>query len=120
MNPLFGGYQFGRFYIFFVEPLETIQGVLKPELVKKLHEYVAAIPYWDARNLGNLWMTSDEILDFYIFGPLGNIARQLFQSHQAVTSHLPPSAQLQRDFISRRQVDSTNGWHIDRTESCCR
>ena len=113
VNPLFGG-----IYLFlFVDFFEYNQGVLKPEVVKRLHQYVAPIPYWDARNLGNLWMASDEILDFYIFGPLGDIARQVFQSPQAVTSHLPPSAQQQRDFISRRQVDSTNGWHIDRTES---
>lgn len=101
---------------FFRDGATLLKGVLKPEVVKRLHQYVAPIPYWDARNLGNLWMASDEILDFYIFGPLGDIARQVFQSPQAVTSHLPPSAQLQRDFISRRQVDSTNGWHIDRTE----
>ena len=114
VNPLFGGIYLDLFLLW---TFPTIQGVLKPEVVKRLHQYVAPIPYWDARNLGNLWMASDEILDFYIFGPLGDIARQVFQSPQAVTSHLPPSAQLQRDFISRRQVDSTNGWHIDRTES---
>ena len=101
---------------FFRDGATLLKGVLKPELVQKLHDYIKPIPYWDERNIGNLWMMSDEILDFYLFGPLGDVARQVFQSPQAVTSHLPPTAQIQRDFISRRQVDSTNGWHIDRTE----
>ncbi|CAL1167112.1 unnamed protein product [Cladocopium goreaui] len=101
---------------FFRDGATLLKGVLKPEVVKKLHEYVAPIDYFDPRNIGNLWMMSDEILDFYLFGPLGDIARQVFQSPQAVTAHLAPSAQLQRDFISRRHLNSTNGWHIDRTE----
>mmetsp|Transcript_97557 Transcript_97557/g.119495 ORF Transcript_97557/g.119495 Transcript_97557/m.119495 type:complete len:383 (+) Transcript_97557:37-1185(+) len=101
---------------FFRDGATLLKGVLKPELVKKLHDYIAPIPYWDERNLGNLWMLSDEILDFYLYGPLGAISAQLFQSPQAETSGLAPSAQLQRDFISRRQLDTTNGWHIDRTE----
>eukprot|EP00435_Cladocopium_sp_Y103_P026976 s1350_g6.t1 len=61
-------------------------------------------------------MHQDEFLDFYLFGPLGDIARQVFQSPQAVTSHLPPTAQLQRDFVSARTHSSINGWHIDRSE----
>jgi len=101
---------------FFRDGATLLKGVLTPAIVAKLHAYIAAIPQDDIRNVGNLWMLSDEMLDFYLFGPLGNIAAQVFQSPQAVTAHLPPTAQIQRDFISRRQHNSTNGWHIDRTE----
>ena len=101
---------------FFRDGAALLKGVLKPEVVKKLHEQLLPIPEWDSEKRLNLWMQHDEILDFYLFGPLGDIARQVLQSPQAVTSLLPPTAQLQRDFISTRSHNSTNGWHIDRTE----
>ena len=101
---------------FFRDGAALLKGILKPEVVKKLHEQLLPIPEWDSEKRLNLWMQHDEILDFYLFGPLGDIARQVLQSPQAVTSLLPPTAQLQRDFISTRSHNSTNGWHIDRTE----
>ena len=64
----------------------------------------------------NMWMHIDELFDFYVYGPLGGIAAQLFMSPQGITSNLPASAQLQRDFLSLRNARRTNGWHIDRTE----
>ena len=101
---------------FFRDGATLLKGVLKPEVMKKLHDQVSPIPAWDHENRLNIWMLRDEILDFYLFGPFGDIARQVFQSPQAVTSHLPPTAQLQRDFVSMRTHNSTDGWHIDRTE----
>ena len=65
---------------FFRDGATLLKGVLKPEVVKKLHEHVSQIPEWDKEKYVNLWMQHDEILDFYLFGPLGDIARQVFQS----------------------------------------
>eukprot|EP00438_Fugacium_kawagutii_P026353 Skav214023 [mRNA] locus=scaffold3389:43241:45046:- [translate_table: standard] len=101
---------------FFRDGATLLKGVLTPEVVKKLYDLAAQIGEWDTERRANTWMNSDEILDFYLFGPLGDIAAQVFQSPQAATAHLPPAAQIQRDFISVRQHNSTNGWHIDRTE----
>ena len=74
---------------FFRDGAALLKGVLKPEVVKKLHEHLLPIPEWDSEKRLNLWMQHDEILDFYLFRPLGDIARQVFQSPQAVTSLLP-------------------------------
>ena len=111
---------------FFRDGATLLKGVLTPAIVSKLHAQITQINQDDDEKVqslaeipeqgSNVWMLSDEMLDFYLFGPLGNIAAQVFQSPQAVTAHLPPTAQMQRDFISRRQHNSTNGWHIDRSE----
>ena len=100
---------------FFRDGATLLKGVLTPTIIAKLHEQT--LPFTiNEENGANVWMLSDELLDFYLFGPLGSIAAQVFQSPQAVTSHLPPSAQMQRDFISQRHQNSTFGWHIDRSE----
>ncbi|CAE7289236.1 unnamed protein product [Symbiodinium natans] len=101
---------------FFRDGATLLKGVLKPTVIKELHKIISPIPRTDPQHTGNLWMLHDELLDFYLHGPLADIARQLFESPQAVTAHLPPSAQIQRDFFNIRNGDSTNGWHIDRTE----
>ncbi|CAK9036945.1 Uncharacterized 30.6 kDa protein in fumA 3'region (ORF2) [Durusdinium trenchii] len=105
---------------FFRDGATLLKGVLRPEVVEKLHKLILAkadAGYFNMTTAFNMWMDSDELLDFYLFGPLGGIAAQFFSSPESVTSHLPPSAQLQRDFLSRRhQNNVTNGWHIDRTE----
>ncbi|CAK9023203.1 unnamed protein product [Durusdinium trenchii] len=102
---------------FFRDGASLLKGVLRPSMVAKLRAVVERRqPQLTPPTSSNLWMDSDELLDFYLFGPLGGIAAQLFQSRDAVTSHLAPSAQLQRDFISKRYQEATNGWHIDRTE----
>lgn len=102
---------------FFRDGASLLKGVLRPSMVAKLRAVVERRqPQLTPPTSSNLWMDSDELLDFYLFGPLGGIAAQLFQSRDAVTSHLAPSAQLQGDFISKRYQEATNGWHIDRTE----
>jgi len=102
---------------FFRDGATQLKKVLRPELVDKLRKLVAPkIQSTNATTSSNLWMDADELLDFYLHAPLGSIAAQIFQSPEAVTGHLPASAQLSRDFISRRHHDWTNGWHIDRTE----
>ena len=89
---------------FFRDGATLLKGVLTPAIVAKLHAFIAAIPQDDTRQAGNVWMVSDEMLDFYLFGPLGNIAAQVFQSPQAVTS---PSSANRSDTTRFHQQKAT-------------
>lgn len=56
---------------FFRDGATLLKGVLTPAIVAKLHEQT--LPFTiNEENGANVWMLSDELLDFYLFGPLGS------------------------------------------------
>ena len=67
---------------FFRDGAALLKGVLKPEVVKKLHENLLPIPEWDSEKRLNLWMQHDEILDFTFLDPWGTLLGRFFRAHR--------------------------------------
>lgn len=89
-----------------------LRGVLTHEALSSLYRSLPDVVREHGFFVNNIWMYSDEVLDFLTYGPFGHIAAQMFRG----TDHNDTEVFLWKAFMNSRSDHIRPTWHVDEPE----